>query len=129
MKLGWLYKIIIQLHAKKYLQNVIRNTDPRMLINVRSYKSIYLFALIHPFFCKNVKHNYLRKNRKEVTESILKDCFFYFSDPGCYKLVNKTKVSIDLDSGGPEFVYNEMLIKCFIMIFSFKIDLKCLREN
>lgn len=46
--------------------------------------------------------------------------------PGCYKLVNKTKVSRDLDSGGPELGYNEMeiiiasiavtVIGCFVAV-------------
>lgn len=33
---------------------------------------------------------------------------FCSSDPGCYKLVNKTQVSTDVESGDPEFGYDKM---------------------
>lgn len=112
--------MVIQNHYTAPCEKVSPKCD-KLYRSPDAYKCTFiqidLITCVHPFFCKNVKHNYLRKNRKEITESILKDCFFYFSDPGCYKLVNKTKVSRDLDSGGPELGYNEMLIKCFIMIF------------
>lgn len=50
MKLGRLYRIIIQLHAKKYLQNVINHTDPRMLINVchsNQFTYLHYLALLY----------------------------------------------------------------------------------
>lgn len=41
-----------------------------------------------------------------MTGSIKK--MFYYSDPGCYALVSKTHVSTDVESGDPEFGYDNM---------------------
>lgn len=47
-----------------------------------------------------------KKYWKEMTGSIKK--MFYFSDPGCYELVNKTQVTTDVESGDPEFGYDKL---------------------
>lgn len=82
MKVGRLYNIINQLHAKTYFQNVIHFTDPRMLINVCDPNQLTYLQFSDLFLCKSVKKkkqekNYLRENRKEITLFIIKKCFLF----------------------------------------------------
>lgn len=42
---------------------------------------------------------------------------FCSSDPGCYDLVNKTRVSTDVESGDPKLGNNKTYIKSFFSLF------------